>query len=142
MRPGAVAQWSDGGIAGSAKETDMSGDRTRRLFAAVDTKDADAFGAFLAEDARLTFGNAEPLVGRAAIVAGIDAFFTTIDGLRHRIVNEWYAGADTVVEIEVTYQRPDGKSVTVPAVSIWCSRADGLIADYRIFVDLAPVYAP
>jgi ketosteroid isomerase-like protein len=120
----------------------MSEDRTRRLFAAVDTKDAAAFGAFLAEDARLRFGNADPLVGSEAIVAGIDAFFSTIEGLRHRIVNQWYAGADTVAETEVTYQRLDGKSVTVPAVSIWRTRADGLIDDYRIFVDLAPIYAP
>jgi ketosteroid isomerase-like protein len=119
----------------------MSEDRTRRLFAAVDTKEAAAFGAFLAEDARLTFGNAEPLFGREAIVAGIGAFFATIDGLRHRIINQWYAGADTVAETDVTYQRLDGKSVTVPAVSIWRTRPDGLIEDYRIFVDLAPVYA-
>lgn len=120
----------------------MSADRTRRLFAAVDTKNADAFGVFLAEDARLTFGNAEPLVGREAIVAGIAAFFSTIDGLRHRIVNQWYIGADTIAETEVTYQRLDGKSAAVPAVSIWHTRPDGLIDDYRIFVDLAPVYAP
>ena len=119
----------------------MSEDRTRRLFAAVDTKDAEAFGAFLADDARLTFGNAEPLLGAEAIVAGIGAFFSTIDGLRHRIVNQWYADAETVAETEVTYQRLDGKSVTVPAVSIWRTREDGLIDDYRIFVDLAPVYA-
>jgi ketosteroid isomerase-like protein len=120
----------------------MAEDLTRKLFAAVDTKDEGVFGAFLAEDARLTFGNAEPLVGREAIVAGIGAFFSTIDGLRHRIVNQWCAGADTVAETEVTYERLDGKSVAVPAVSIWRTRADGLIDDYRIFVDLAPVYAP
>jgi ketosteroid isomerase-like protein len=120
----------------------MSEDQARRLFAVVDTKDTGAFGAFLAEEARLTFGNAEPLVGREAIVGGIGAFFSTIDGLRHRVVNHWNAGADTIAETEVTYQRPDGKSVTVPAVSIWRTRADGLIDDYRIFVDLAPVYAP
>jgi ketosteroid isomerase-like protein len=120
----------------------MSKDQTRRLFAAVDTKDAGAFGVFLAEDARLTFGNAEPLVGREAIIAGIGAFFSTIDGLRHRVVNQWHAGADTVAETDVTYQRLDGKSVTVPAVSIWRTRTDGLIDDYRIYVDLAPVYTP
>jgi SnoaL-like domain len=120
----------------------MAEDQTRKLFAAVDTKDEGAFGSFLAENARLTFGNAEPLVGRESIVAGIGGFFSTIGGLSHRIVNQWYAGADTVAETEVTYQRLDGTSVAVPAVSIWRTRADGLIDDYRIFVDLAPLYAP
>jgi hypothetical protein len=80
----------------------MSEDRTRLLFAAVDTKDAGAFGAFLADDARLTFGNAEPLVGLEAIVAGIAAFFSTIDGLGRNgrvawSTGTWAAGPSTLV---------------------------------------------
>jgi hypothetical protein len=70
------------------------------------------------------------------------AFFTTIGGLRHQVVNEWVTGEDTVVELKVAYDRLDGRSVSVPAVSIWHVDGDGLIDHYRIFIDLAPVYAP
>ena len=31
---------------------------------------------------------------------------------------------------------------SIPVVSIWHTRADGLIDDYRVFFDVAPVYAP
>ena len=51
------------------------------------------------------------------------------------------AGGTTVAETEVTYQRLDGREATAVAVSIWHTGADDLITNYRIFVDLAPVYA-
>ncbi|UBU17098.1 nuclear transport factor 2 family protein [Nonomuraea gerenzanensis] len=119
----------------------MSVNAIRRVFEVVDSFDAEAFARLLAEDATLVFANAEPLVGRAAIAAGIGEFFGTIGGLRHRVIRTWEAGDDSIAETEVTYRRLDGKDVTVPAVSIWRTRSDGLITDYRIYIDLAPVYA-
>ncbi|MEU8378000.1 nuclear transport factor 2 family protein [Streptosporangium sp. NPDC048865] len=120
----------------------MTDDAARRVFRVVDSFDPEAFARLLAEDATLVFGNAEPMAGREAVVTGLRAFFSTIGGLRHRIVRSWQAGADVIAETEVTYRRLDGRDVTVAAVSIWRTRDDGLIADYRIFVDLAPLYAP
>lgn len=112
-----------------------------RVFEIVDSSDAALFATLFAEDGRIIFGNAEPIVGRAAIEAGVGEFFTTIKALHHRVVNEWVSGRDTVVELEVTYDRLDGKSVSVPVVSIWTVDDQGLIAHYRIFFDLTPVYA-
>jgi hypothetical protein len=119
----------------------MTDELTRRVFAAIDSMKPDAIAEFLTTDARLVFGNAEPLAGREAVIAGLQAFFSTIKGIRHRIVNEWHIGADTLVEVEVTYRRLDDKSVSVPATSIWHARDDGFIEDYRVFFDLTPVYA-
>lgn len=119
----------------------MSHELSERLFATVDAMKTHAFVEFLAEDARFVFGNGEPMVGRPAIVAGLDGFFSTIHGLQHELVNEWSVDADTIVESRVTYQRLDGGTVTVPAVSIWHVGDDGLIIDYRVYVDLAPLYA-
>jgi ketosteroid isomerase-like protein len=119
----------------------MSDDVARRVFQVVDLFDPDKFAQLLAEDATLVFGNAEPTVGREAIAAGLRTFFSTIGGLRHRIVRSWQVDADTIAETEVTYRRLDGKDASVAAVSIWRTREDGLISDYRIFIDLAPVYA-
>jgi ketosteroid isomerase-like protein len=122
------------------KEKDMPKELTQRVFQAVDSFDPGALAELLAQDARFVFGNAEPLVGREAITGGVKAFFSTIRGLRHRLVNDWHAGADTIAETEVTYDRLDGTCVSIPAVSIWHVRDDGLIDDYRVFFDLAPVY--
>ncbi|WP_259403763.1 nuclear transport factor 2 family protein [Microbispora sp. H10949] len=119
----------------------MSDDAVLRVFRSVDSFDPDEFGLLLAEDATLVFGNAEPLAGREAIVAGIREFYSTIGGLRHRVVRTWQVDADVIAETEVTYRRLDGKDASAVAVSIWRTRDDGLISDYRIFVDLAPIYA-
>jgi hypothetical protein len=44
-------------------------------------------------------------------------------------------------ELLVEYHRLDGKSVPVPAVTIFTRDGAGLISHYRIFVDLAPLFA-
>ena len=63
--------------------------RTRNFFATVDTMDVGTIAALFAEDGRVVFGNGEPLVGIEAIRTGITAFFATIAGQHHEIVNEW-----------------------------------------------------
>jgi hypothetical protein len=115
---------------------------TQRVFATVDSMEPSAFAELFAEDGSLVFANGEPMVGREAIIAGTTGFFSTIKSLHHRIVNQWHVGAESIAETEVTYCRLDGKSVAIPAVSIWHGREDGLIDDYRVFFDVAPVYAP
>lgn len=113
-----------------------------RVLGTVDAGDPIAIAALFADDGRFTFGNNEPVVGRAAIEAAIGAFFGTIDGLEHQVMNELMVGADTVVEAEGRYRRLDGKEVVLPTASIWRTRSDGLIEDYRVYADLTPVYAP
>lgn len=114
---------------------------TTRVLKTIDTKQAAAIGELFAPNGRLVFGNNDPATGRAAIVAGLSDFLSTIQGLEHRLLNEWTVGTDTVVETDVIYERLDGKRVTVPAASRWRVRGDGLIEDYRVYIDLAPVYA-
>jgi ketosteroid isomerase-like protein len=114
----------------------------RGIFQKVDTMDPHALDEVFAEDGTMVFGNGEPLVGREAISAGCGAFLSILQGLRHRILNEWQVDADTIAETEVTYTRLDGKEISIPAVSIWRVRDDGLIASYRVYFDVAPIYAP
>lgn len=111
------------------------------VFTKVDTLDTRAVSPLFAEDATMVFGNQEPMLGRETIVAGMQAFLSTIKGLRHDIRNEWSVGPDTIAETDVTYTRHDDKRVTIPAVTIWRVGDDGLITDYRVFFDLAPLFA-
>jgi ketosteroid isomerase-like protein len=119
----------------------MTPELTGRVFHAVDTQNSAALVELFADDGRLVFANGEPLAGRDAIRAGIDGFYSTVKGLRHRIANAWYVEDTTIVEARVTYDRLDGDSVTIPVVSIWHRRDDGLIDDYRVYFDVTPLYA-
>lgn len=110
------------------------------VFEDVDRMDARAFASHLAEDCVLQFGNADEVVGRAAIEEAIAGFFTTIKGLRHTILQHWDVDDSTIIRFEATYTRLDDREVTVPAVTIF-RRGGELIDDYRIYVDLGPVYS-
>jgi ketosteroid isomerase-like protein len=120
---------------------DVSTDFTEHVFAIVDKRDSAAFAALFAPDGRFVFGNADPIVGPAAIGAAVGAFFAGIDGLRHELRNTWVLGADTVAELVVEYDRTGGGSVRIPAVTIFTRDQAGLVSDYRIYVDLAPLFA-
>jgi predicted TIM-barrel fold metal-dependent hydrolase len=126
---------------GAHMSHDFTDSFANTVFAVVDSRDAEAFGALFAPDGRFVFGNADPILGPAAVTEAVAAFFASIRGLHHRIVNRWEVGADTVAELAVDYHRLDGKTVSVPAVSIWTRDGAGLITNYRIFVDLAPLFA-
>jgi len=113
----------------------------REVFRRVDGFNPADFAELFASDGKLVFANGDPMTGPAAVEAGVSGFFGTIKGIRHEIVSEWHQQGDTVLELAVTYDRLDGKQVTIPVVTIWHRRDDGLIDDYRVFFDLAPVYA-
>lgn len=111
------------------------------MFADIDRMDADAWSAHLAKDAVMRFGNADPVYGRQACRDALQTFYDVIGGLRHDIVEQWEQGRATIVEATVTYSRKDGRDVAVPVVTIYRINDHDLIDDYRVFIDLAPVFA-
>lgn len=113
----------------------------RSLFALIDAMDVARLIPVFATDGRVVFGNGQPMVGVDEIGTGTTAFFDTIAGLHHEIVNEWNVGSDAIVELEVTYDRKDGRQVTIPCVTIFHTDAAGKIDDYRVFFDVAPICA-
>ncbi|MEU9348530.1 nuclear transport factor 2 family protein [Streptomyces sp. NPDC048278] len=119
----------------------MSSGFTKNVFALVDSGDAAGFGRLFASCGRMRFANGEPMTGPEAIEAGVKNFFTTIKGLRHTVLREWADGADTIIELSVDYDRLDGRTVTIPVAVIWHVDDSGLFDDYRVYFDLAPVFA-
>lgn len=112
----------------------------RTIFADIDAFDPDKFITHLTDDVVFRFGNAEPVVGRAAVKEAVAGFFTMIDGLTHHVLNVWDIGNTTVAQIDVEYRRKDGKSVTVPNADILTFDGD-LVREWQIYIDLAPVFA-
>jgi ketosteroid isomerase-like protein len=113
---------------------------TTELIRDIDSMDAKAFASHLSENCVLRYANNPEVIGRDAIEESIAGFFTTIKGLRHHLVDEWSVGDATILQFECTYTRHDDGQVTVPAVTIF-RRGTEAIDDYRVFIDLTPVYA-
>ena len=111
-----------------------------RIFAGIDAMRVDEFLGFLTDEVHLRFGNAPPATGKAAVREALTAFFSSIQGLRHIVTGKWKEGDTVICRCDVEYTRMDGKVVTVPAVSILECQGQ-LISDYRIYIDISPVYA-
>lgn len=101
----------------------------------------EAFARHLADDVRFTFGNAETVVGRDAVRDVWAGFCEGIAGVHHDVIEQFEQGAATIVESTVTYTRTDASTVTLPVVTIYRGAGE-LIEDYRIFMDVAPLFSP
>lgn len=111
-----------------------------RLFATIDRMDAGGFVSFLSEEASFRFANAPVVYGKENIHSVISNFFSNIKGIRHTIEGAWEQGEVVICEGEVTYMRHDGQELTLPFVDIF--RMSGtFIADYRIYMDISPLFA-
>lgn len=110
------------------------------LFQAIDSKDADRFASFLTEDGEFRFGNAPAVKGRDAVKEAVNGFFGTIDGLSHSVMRVWRDGESLACEGEVCYRRHDGSEIIIPFVDVF-DFDDSLISSYRIYIDIAPLYA-
>ena len=109
------------------------------LFADIDSMDPDAFASHLADDVRFVFGNAEPVIGRDNVRDTWAGFCDGIAGVSHEVIEQWNTEPATIVESIVTYTRKDGSTVSLPVVTIYRA-SDELIDDYRIFMDVAPLF--
>ena len=111
-----------------------------KLFVSIDAMDTEGFLGFIAADAEFRFGSAPPIQGHDGIREAIDGFYSSIAALSHD-VQRIVADDDTVVcEGEVTYTRHDGSTITLPFCNVFETEA-GLITLYRIYIDIAPLYA-
>ena len=115
-------------------------DQLRRVFATFDAKDVSTLAGFMTDDVALRLGNAETIKGKAAFADAVNAFLGSIAGVRHEILTVYSDGDAAIVEFDVHYTRHDGNVVTLPCCNVFRLR-DGLIAEYRSYIDAAPVYA-
>ena len=111
-----------------------------QLFADIDSMEPERFTAHLAEDVTMCFGNADPIHGRDAVHDVWAGFCEGLDDISHERLRSWESDDGSVAEANVTYTKKDGSTVTVPVATIW-REGDGGITDYRIFIDLAPLFA-
>jgi ketosteroid isomerase-like protein len=115
-------------------------EQARQIFAAFDAKDVPALAALMADDVRLRLGNAEVVEGKSAFVQAVHAFLDSVAGFRHDVLNVWSDGDALIAELEVHYTRLDGGEIALPCCNVFRLRG-GLVADYRVYIDITPVYA-
>jgi ketosteroid isomerase-like protein len=110
------------------------------LFAAIDRKDAAGFVAFLTENASFRFGSSPVVKGRVQIAASVAAFFRSIKSCSHVVEKTISDGHTLMCEGMVTYTRLDDSIVAIPFVDVF-ELTDGLVSDYKIYIDISPLFS-
>lgn len=111
------------------------------LFESIDNKDVDAFLRFLTSDASFRFGSAPAAHGTDAIRGAVGGFFSSIGGLRHSVSRSIAEDGVLVCEGNVTYTRIDSSEITLPFVDVFEMADNELIRDYKIYMDIGPLFA-
>ena len=111
-----------------------------KLFVSIDAMDTEGFLGFIAPHGEFRFGSTPPVRGHAGIRAAVRNFFASFAALRHELQRIVADGATVVCEGEVTYTRHDGRVITLPFCNVFETH-DGLISLYRVYIDVAPLYA-
>ena len=115
----------------------------RELFSALDGGDIDTALSLMTDDVAFRFGSADPTAGRAAVATNAATMAGVIASLSHELLAVWTVEKPeptVLCEMAVTYRRHDGSSVTLPCLNVFRLR-DERIADYRIYMDVHPVFA-
>jgi ketosteroid isomerase-like protein len=111
------------------------------VIAATDAADVDRLSELVSDDIRLQFGSNEPTIGKQALLDGAIAFNASIASIKHDIGSLWHVDSDVVItEMTVHYKRLDGRRLSLPCTNIFHVRG-GRIADYRVYMDIAPLFA-
>jgi ketosteroid isomerase-like protein len=115
-------------------------EQAARVFASFDAKDVATLVCLVSEDVRMQLGNAEEAHGNIAFATEVRAFTASVAAFHHRLVNVWHDGDALICQLEVQYTRHDGGEVTLPCCNVFRLR-NGLVVDYRVYMDISPVYA-
>ena len=108
------------------------------IFKADHALDLDGFMALLAADVSLRIGSQPPLEGRAAVSQAIGGLFAGMrSGIEHHLHETWHSDHSVIYEAVATFHLKDGRDVTVPYMNALRLNDQGLVRDYRIYIDLA-----
>ena len=109
---------------------------------ALDAKDLDNFGTYLAEDVSVQFNNEVPMQGKVLVLQNLGYYWQSFGALEHELVNILGTDQSHVLEALNYYVRLDGQPATVNAVAFTDWNEQGLIRSIRIYQDTSPVFAP
>ena len=109
------------------------------FFRIIDTEPAENLHRYLSSDVRFRMANNNVILGVESLITAFRNVKSQVQSVEHKILGiwrgEWANGAVVSVEAEVTYTYEGGAIIRLPATSTLRLNANGLIEDYRIFMD-------
>ena len=108
---------------------------------ALDAKDVDRYGGFLADTVVLQQNNQDPVSGKDTVLEGLAAYWQSFGALEHDLLNIYGSDDAFVLEALNHYTRADGAPVTLRAVAFTDRDDDGKVTSVRFYTDTGPLFA-
>ena len=109
---------------------------------AMDDRDVEAYGQFLADNIKVQFNNDTPMEGgKEAVLQGLGQYWQSFAGIEHDLTNIYGSDRNYVLEALNHYVRHDGQKATVHAVAFTDLSEAGQVESVRIYQDVSPVFA-
>lgn len=108
---------------------------------AMDSKNVERYGTFLADDCVMQFNNNAPVQDKGVIVQFLSDYWATFDSIEHDLLNIYGTDSAFVLEALNHYKRNDGNNVTLRAVAFTDRNEEGLATSVRLYTDTTPLFA-
>lgn len=108
----------------------------QNLYRAVDDRDTEILGNYLADDLVFQLGNLDAIEGKEAVLAANKGFFQTIANMIHTIDGIWTQDNNVICAGSVEYTRLDNSKLSIPFSTILTLK-DDLISHYQIYADVS-----
>jgi hypothetical protein len=109
---------------------------------AMDNKDVESYGTYLAGNVEMYFNNHPFGQGKETVLSGLRQYWVSFKTVEHDLLNIYGSNQHYVLEALNHYKRHDGRKVTVKAVAFTDLNEDGLVESVRLYMDTSPVFAP
>jgi ketosteroid isomerase-like protein len=113
---------------------------SRDVAATLDAGDVAKLGTMVTDDVHLRFASQPPIDGKEGFIGAFQQSLDSVAGFTHEVHAAWDVGDAVVLEMIVHYRRHDGSEISLPCCNIFRFSGE-LISDYRVYMDIAPVYA-
>lgn len=107
---------------------------------ALDAKEIERYGSFLADDCMLVMNNADPVQGKDAILAGLSQYWQSFGDLEHDLLNIYGTDQHFMLEALNHCTTIDGRVVSLRAVALTDRNQQGKITSVRLYTDTAPLF--
>ena len=109
---------------------------------AIDTKDVETYGTFLADNCAMQFNINPRIEGKVAILQNLTEYWKTFSRVTHDLLNIYGNDSSFVLEALNHYELNDEMAsiVTIPAVAITDRNDFGLITSVRLYSDTTPIF--
>lgn len=108
--------------------------------AALDAKNTEQYGSFLAQDCTLVMNNADPMQGKETVLSGLSQYWQSFGDLEHDLLNIYGTDQAFMLEALNHYMRLDGKPVTLRAVALTDRNDQGEVTSVRLYTDTSPLF--